>query len=317
LNPNIVSQLNPGGGSGTGSIWTSLSPASQIKGNASLGSVINGNLGGTKPGGTNLGTTGGTTPGGSGGSSGTTPGGTGGTKPGGTNPGTGGTTPGGTTPGGTGTTTTPGGTGTTTTTTTNNGGGFGGFGLPFPLGGFGGLGGGGYAGGGYVDGGTVADATPVASTPATVAQAAPAATSDAAPAVAQAVLGTGSVDLVVEDIQMVQSPTLIAGPAYRVDFRNQGTQAAGSFRVGVYAALDGKVAEGAAAVVDVPGLAAGETRQVTLRLPVAAMKIVSVSTAQPSVFSQLLVAVDPDNAVSESNKTNNVAAVDRTALEAR
>ncbi len=135
-----------------------------------------------------------------------------------------------------------------------------------------------------------------------------------APALAQA---TGSADLVVEDIHAVQPATLIAGPAYSVTFRNQGTAAAGHFRVGLFAALEGKVADGAQATVDVAGLAAGQSRQVTLRLPVAAMQIVSVSTSQPSAFDKLMVAVDTDNSIEETDKTNNVAVVDRDALEAQ
>jgi subtilase family serine protease len=67
----------------------------------------------------------------------------------------------------------------------------------------------------------------------------------------------------------------------------------------------------------VAGLAAGQSRQVTLRLPVAAMQIVSVSTSQPSAFDKLMVAVDTDNSIEETDKSNNVAVVDRDALEAR
>jgi hypothetical protein len=180
------------------------------------------------------------------------------------------------------------------------GGGFVGFPFPFPIGGFGGYGSGGYVGGGYVDGGVVDSQSAVASAPVTVASAP----------------GTGRVDLVVEDIRMVQPATLIAGPAYQVKFRNQGTLAAGTFRVGIFAALDGKASDAARALVDVPGLAAGEVGEVTLRLPAAAMKLVSVSTEQPAPFSQLMVAVDPDNLIVESDKTNNVATVDRSAVEA-
>jgi hypothetical protein len=180
------------------------------------------------------------------------------------------------------------------------GGGFVGFPFPFPVGGFGGYGSGGYVGGGYADGGVVDSQSAVASAPMTVASAP----------------GTGRVDLVVEDIRMVQPATLIAGPAYQVKFRNQGTLAAGTFRVGIFAALDGKASDAARALVDVPGLAAGEVGEVTLRLPAAAMKLVSVSTEQPAPFSQLMVAVDPDNLIVESDKTNNVATVDRSAVEA-
>ena len=131
------------------------------------------------------------------------------------------------------------------------------------------------------------------------------------PAVAQ---GTANVDLVVEGIKLSQGPTLIAGPAYRVKFRNQGLQAAGPFRVAVLAALDGQMTD-SKAIADVPGLAAGEAREVTLRLPAASMKLVSTSSTTPVAFSHLVVVVDPDSAVLETDKTNNVATVERTALE--
>jgi hypothetical protein len=179
-------------------------------------------------------------------------------------------------------------------------GGFGGgFGFPLPLGGFGG----GYSGGGYASGGYAS--APVA---------APAVAQATLPAVAQT---TGSVDLVVEDIHMVQPATLVAGPAYQVTFRNQGSLSAGHFRVGIFAALDGKGADDAKAVVDVQELAAGQSAAVTLRLPAASLRLVNVSTGQPTAFNQLLIAVDPDGAVVETDKANNVAVLDRAAIEAR
>jgi hypothetical protein len=125
------------------------------------------------------------------------------------------------------------------------------------------------------------------------------------------------VDLVVEDIALAAPATMIAGPAYTVLFRNQGLQACGAFRVGLFAMMDGKLAEDARALVEVPGLAAGGQQVVTLRLPAASMRLVNASTGEASAFNQLLVAVDPDGIVPESNKDNNVATLDRAALEAR
>jgi subtilase family serine protease len=129
------------------------------------------------------------------------------------------------------------------------------------------------------------------------------------------VSGAGSVDLVLEDMQVAERATLVAGPAYRVKFRNQGLQAAGQFRVALFATADGQVTdESPKALLDVPGLAAGQSAEVVLRLPAASMKMVSVSTGQAVAFSKLLVAVDFDNTISESDETNNVAVVDRTDL---
>jgi len=104
-----------------------------------------------------------------------------------------------------------------------------------------------------------------------------------------------SVDLVVEDVQMVQPATTVAGPAYRVTFRNQGLQAAGAFRVGIFASVDGQVSDEAESAVEVPGLAGGATSEVTLRMPLSASS------------EQLTVVVDADEVVAETDKDNNAA----------
>src|SRR5262249_31712353 len=114
------------------------------------------------------------------------------------------------------------------------------------------------------------------------------------------------IDLALEDLQFAQPATLVAGPAYRVKFRNQGTQAAGKFRVGLLGAVGGKASPDAPrAAVEVPALAAGQTGEVTIRLPRSAS----------AAYSELVVAVDLDGAVSELDKDNNVALVERAQLE--
>jgi hypothetical protein len=197
-------------------------------------------------------------------------------------------------------------------TTYPTGGGLGGI---FPIG-FGGFGGG-YGGGygttsGYgtvasdpVDNGTVAASAPAAAPTDAVVPA-----SYAAPSPSTA----GAPDLVVEDIHMVGSATLVAGPAYSVRFRNQGTEAAGPFRVGIFAALDGHLTA-SRAVIDVPGLDAGQTAEVTLRLPQSAILLVS-SHGHSGGFDKLGVMVDVDGRLHESDKTNNAAVLDRSVLEA-
>src|SRR5262249_16799473 len=42
-------------------------------------------------------------------------------------------------------------------------------------------------------------------------------------------------DLVLEDVKLVAPATLVAGPAYRVKFRNQGTAVAANFEVAILA----------------------------------------------------------------------------------
>ena len=68
------------------------------------------------------------------------------------------------------------------------------------------------------------------------------------------------------------------------------------------------------AVVDVPGLEAGKTAEVTLRLPQSALRLVSASG--DSGFDKLAVMVDVDQKVQESDKTNNAAVLDRAPSEA-
>lgn len=131
------------------------------------------------------------------------------------------------------------------------------------------------------------------------------------------VLGGGSPDLVVEDLQLAAPATKLAGPAYQVTFRNQGTAPAGAFRVGLYTVANGSLDDKVRAEVEVQGLSAGESHTLTLRLPQQAVQLVSYNQGQAGTFDQLAVSVDPDNAVAEADKDNNVAVVDRASLEAR
>jgi hypothetical protein len=124
-----------------------------------------------------------------------------------------------------------------------------------------------------------------------------------------------SPDLVVEDIAHVEAATMLIGPAYSVKFRNQGTAHVGKFRVILVAGLDGQVyADSPQAVIDVAGLEPGQAGQVTLRLPKSAMQLVS-SNGQASAFTHLVVAVDADGTVRETDETNNSAMVERVQLE--
>ncbi|HTM52594.1 MAG TPA: CARDB domain-containing protein [Pirellulales bacterium] len=179
-----------------------------------------------------------------------------------------------------------------------------------PWGGWGGgYGGGGYGGGGYAGGG-YAEPAPVYEAPATQSYQSYAQATQAQP------VGTGSVDLVLEDVRMIDRATVAAGPAYAVRFRNQGTANAGAFRVAIFAAAGSLNDDAPRAVIEVPGLSAGETKEMALRLPVSAMRLVSSNGSQ-GAFDRLLVLVDPDDAVVESDKTNNLAGIDRAALESQ
>ncbi len=186
--------------------------------------------------------------------------------------------------------------------------------------------------GGYADNSPAATTTqvaatiPAATTPA--AQSVPAPTAapgttqlasfqtTAASAVPSAPAAASNVDLVLENVTLSQPATLVAGPAYQVQFRNQGTQPAGSFSVAILALVDGTSLEDAPrALVNVPGLAAGEAATVTLRLPQAATRMVSTASSTPTMFTRLVVGLDVEGTLPESDKTNNAAVIDRATLE--
>ena len=117
-------------------------------------------------------------------------------------------------------------------------------------------------------------------------------------------------------MQLAAPATLVAGPAYTVTFRNQGTAPAGKFQVGIFAGLNGKLAKRAPrAVVEVASLAAGEVKTVTLRLPQRSLRLNSADN-KPVGFTHLFVIVDVKNAVPETDKSNNAAIVARADLEA-
>ncbi len=189
---------------------------------------------------------------------------------------------------------------------------------------FGGGGGGGDdggSGGGGDDGSSLTASADTSTTDsqssASVAQStvtAPAATSETAASAATSPATSGSVDLVLEDIRLAEPATLVAGPAYRVKFRNQSLVPAGAFRVGMYAALDSTMSD-SQAVVEVPGLAAGESAEVTLRMPQSALRLVSAG-GKTTAFNKVAVMLDVDQTLPDSDRSNNAAVVDRSAVEA-
>ena len=118
-------------------------------------------------------------------------------------------------------------------------------------------------------------------------------------------------------MQLAAPATAVAGPAVRVTFRNQGTRDASSFRVAVLAGCEGlKAKDAPRAVADIPSLAAGEQRSVTLRLPLRAMQLQAAADRAPEAFTRLAAIVDLDRQVVESDKTNNMATLSRGSLEA-
>ena len=136
---------------------------------------------------------------------------------------------------------------------------------------------------------------------------------------ASASVGTdaGNVDLVLEDVKLVAPATDTTGPAYRIKLRNQGSRAAGKFRIGAFAERDDKLSDDTPHVVnEVAGLPGGKVSEVVMRLPLAAVRNLSTVAAEQMGFDHLLVIVDLDDAIVESEKSNNVADIKRVELEA-
>jgi CARDB len=187
------------------------------------------------------------------------------------------------------------------------GGGFGGWGgavggilSNLPAGGGSSSGDGGEYGGGYAeDDGQVVDSVPVQPVdPAAGSDEPPVQNTATQPVVAEA----GSVDLVLEDVKMSDDATVVAGPAYSVRFRNQGIASSGKFLVAIVASTDGRLSQNAPkTIMKVPGLAAGEMQELTLRLP-------------RCQFSHLIVIIDAVDSVQELDETNNSAVLDKGVL---
>ena len=128
-------------------------------------------------------------------------------------------------------------------------------------------------------------------------------------------VATTGIDLVLEDVRLAATATLVAGPAYTVKFRNQGTVDAGKFQVGIFAGFPGKLTNDAPrATIEMSGLAAGAAKEITLRLPQKAMNLTGAD-GKPTAFTRLFIGIDLNNSVVETDKTNNTAVVDRAALE--
>jgi hypothetical protein len=121
-------------------------------------------------------------------------------------------------------------------------------------------------------------------------------------------------DLLLEDLQLVANATAIAGPAYRVQFRNQGSTPAADFYVVVLAGVTATPTEDAPrAVLHVASVAPGEAVEAIVRLPASAMRMTDVSGARREM-THLFVSLDFTDSIAEVDETNNLAVVEAQAL---
>ncbi len=129
-----------------------------------------------------------------------------------------------------------------------------------------------------------------------------------------AVAAISNADLVLEDMQLAAHATAIAGPAYRLQFRNQGSSAATDFYVVVLAGVGASPTEDAPrAVLHVASVAPGEAVEAILRLPAAAMQMTDASGARHEM-THVFVSLDYADSISEIDETNNLAIIEALAL---
>lgn len=122
-------------------------------------------------------------------------------------------------------------------------------------------------------------------------------------------------DLILEDIRLESPATLVAGPAYRVKLRNQGTTDCGKFQAALFASVGGEPTESSPKVtVELAQLGAGQVTEVVLRLPASSMQM-QTSDGSRSEFKVMYVAIDWQNNVSEIDESNNAVALERMMVD--
>ena len=131
---------------------------------------------------------------------------------------------------------------------------------------------------------------------------------------ASPVAAISNADLALEDIQLAAHSTAIAGPAYRLQFRNQGSSEATDFYVVLLAGVGSAPAEDAPrAVLHVANVAPGEAVEAILRLPASAMQMTDVN-GNPAEMTHVFVSLDFADSIPEIDETNNLAIVEAVAL---
>lgn len=132
----------------------------------------------------------------------------------------------------------------------------------------------------------------------------------------QGPMGMAPVDLLVENIVLAAPATKVAGPAYTITVRNQGSEAAAKFHIGLFASLDGKVNEQVPkAFLEVRDLAPNTSGEYTIRLPKAADKMLDPESKETKPFKHIAVAVDFFGTQPEADESNNTAMLLRSEVE--
>ena len=104
------------------------------------------------------------------------------------------------------------------------------------------------------------------------------------------------------------------GPRYRVTFRNAGTSPVDhDFNVALVAADDANLTTNLPTIESrISSVGTGDVKTVDLRLPATAFDMGQDSHSE---FAKLVVVVDSHGEVNDVNRDNNMASVDRTAVQ--
>lgn len=129
-------------------------------------------------------------------------------------------------------------------------------------------------------------------------------------------MGNPPVDLVIENIRFAAPSTLLVGPAYHVQVRNQGSEFAPRFHIALFASVGGVVNDQCPnAMLEVRDLAPGAAIEYTIRLPLTAEVMADPMTQQNRPFTHLASVVDFFRIQPESEENNNTALLPREVVD--
>lgn len=129
-------------------------------------------------------------------------------------------------------------------------------------------------------------------------------------------MGIVPVDLVIENIRFAAPSTMLVGPAYHVQVRNQGSEFAPKFQIALFASVGGVVNdECPKAILEVRDLAPGAAIEYTIRLPLTAEVMLDPMTQQPRPFTHIASVVDFFRIQPESDESNNTALLPREVVD--
>lgn len=126
------------------------------------------------------------------------------------------------------------------------------------------------------------------------------------------------IDLQLVDVRLLDNgrPDEQIGPRYRISFRNAGsTPVETAFNVSLAATTEFKVSDSMPETTTrVTGVNGNEVKFVDMRLPPSVFEM-TTATGAKTEFSKLLVFVDSGQEVKDTNRENNMAGLERTAIK--